>query len=48
MNRFETMVNMIKGAYIEVYGVEKWESLTNQEKRDAIMFIAKDLSKAIA
>ena len=48
MNGFETMVNMIKCAYIEVYGVKKWESLTNQEKHDAIMFIAKDLSKAIA
>ena len=48
MNGFETMVNMIKNVYIEVYGVEKWESLTNQEKHDAVMFIANDLSKAIA
>lgn len=48
MNSFEKMVEMIKNAYIEVYGVEKWESLNNQEKHDAIMFIAQDLSRAIA
>ena len=48
MNGFEKMVEMIKNAYIEVYGIEKWESLNNQEKHDAVMFIAKDLSKAIA
>lgn len=48
MNGFEKMVEMIKSAYIEVYGIEKWESLNNQEKHDAIMFIAKDLSMVIA
>lgn len=44
---FEKMVNMIKTAYIEVMGEEKWISLTAKEKHDAIMFIAKDMEQAI-
>lgn len=36
------IVNMIVKAYIDVYGVEKWNSLTEQEQHDAIMIIAKD------
>ena len=36
------IVNMIVKAYIEVYGVEKWNSLTEQEQHDVIMIIAKD------
>ena len=42
------MIEMIKAAYIKVYGVEKWYSMTDQEKHDAIMFIAKDALNQIS
>lgn len=41
------MVEVIREAYIRVMGVDKWESLTDEQKHDAIMIIAKDaLNKA--
>lgn len=42
------MVDWIKEAYINVYGVEKWNSLTGTQKHDAVMFIVKDLLKRMA
>ena len=47
MNGFETMVEAIKKAYISVYGEAKWNSLTDTEKHDAIMCIAKDFGKLV-
>ena len=47
MNEFETMVEMIKNAYISVYGEAKWNSLTDTEKHDAVMYIAKDFGKLV-
>jgi hypothetical protein len=47
MNGFEKMIEMIKNAYISVYGFEKWNNLSNQEKHDAIMIIANDFKLAI-
>ena len=47
MNGFETMVEMIKNAYISVYGESKWNSLTDTEKHDAVMYIAKDFGKMV-
>ena len=47
MNGFETMVEMIKNAYISVYGESKWNSLTDAEKHDAVMYIAKDFGKLV-
>ena len=47
MNGFETMVEMIKNAYISVYGEAKWNSLTDTEKHDAVMYIAKDFGKLV-
>lgn len=38
----ERMIEMIKESYIEVMGIEKWNSLTAEEKHDVIMIIAKD------
>ncbi|MEE1049761.1 MAG: hypothetical protein U0M60_20365 [Clostridia bacterium] len=37
------MVEMIKNAYIGVMGEEKWVNLNGQEKRDAIMMLAKGM-----
>lgn len=39
MKDWEKMVDMIREAYIMVMGVEKWESLTDQQKHDAVMAI---------
>lgn len=47
MNEFETMVEMIKNAYISVYGEAKWNSLMDTEKHDAVMYIAKDFGKLV-
>ena len=37
------MENMIMSAYIEVMGVEKWNSLNAEEQHEVIMTIAQDL-----
>ena len=47
MSGFDKMVEMMKAAYIQVMGIEKWNSLTDQEKHDAIMMIAKGLDIAL-
>lgn len=47
MMNFDAMVDMIKAAYISLYGAEKWNSLTDKEKHDAVVLIAKDFSKAL-
>lgn len=44
---FDKMVDIAKEAYIKVMGAEKWNSLTDQEKHDAVMFIWKDFGKAL-
>jgi TRAP-type C4-dicarboxylate transport system substrate-binding protein len=38
----DKMVDMIVKSYITVMGEEKWNSLTDEQKHDAIMTIAKD------
>lgn len=47
MEAWEKMVDMAKEAYIQVYGMEKWDSLTNKQKHDVLMFIANDLYSRI-
>ena len=39
---WEKMVDRIKEAYIKVMGLEKWNSLTDQQKHDAVMIIVRD------
>lgn len=43
----EFFIESARKAYIEVMGEEKWNSLTKQEKHDAVMFMAKDMAKAM-
>ena len=43
---FEMFIENARNAYIEVMGEEKWISLTDKEKHDAVMFLAKDMAKA--
>lgn len=41
----EKMVNMAAEAYISTMGREKWDSLTEKQKHDAVMIIWKDFEK---
>lgn len=41
------MIDMIIEAYVSVYGVEKWNSLTDDEKCEVVMTIAKDFKKGL-
>ena len=43
---FEMFIESARNAYIDVMGEEKWISLTDKEKHDAVMFMAKDMAKA--
>ena len=47
MKNWEKMVDTIAKAYIEVMGIEKWNSLTDEQKHDAVMILARDLDKVI-
>lgn len=48
MNKEEmSIVNAIVKTYIEVMGLEKWKSLTEQEQHDMIMILARDLNEMI-
>lgn len=38
----DKMIDMIIKSYITVMGEEKWNSLTDEQKHDVIMTIAKD------
>ena len=40
---FEMFIEAAKNAYIEIMGEEKWNSLTNKEKHDAVMMLAKGM-----
>ena len=42
MDRVDKMIDMIKEAYVSVMGIEKWDSLSDDEKYDVIMIICKD------
>ena len=44
---FEMFIESARNAYIDVMGEEKWNSLTEQEKHDAVMFMAKDITNAM-
>lgn len=41
---FEMFIECAKNAYIKIMGKEKWNSLTDKEKHDAIMMLAKGMS----
>ena len=44
---WQNIVDKIAEAYISVMGIEKWNSLTDMQKHDAVMLIAKDMNKAL-
>ena len=45
---FEMFIESAKNAYIKIMGKEKWNSLTNEEKHDAVMMLAKGMHIALA
>jgi hypothetical protein len=45
MENTNKMIDMIAEAYIKVYGEIKWNSLTDNQKHEAVMIIAKDLMR---
>ena len=42
----QKIINSIVEAYVKVMGQSKWNSLSDQQKHDAIMAIVKDMLKA--
>lgn len=44
---FNKMIDMAAEAYKTVYGVEKWNNLTDKQKHDAVMTIWVDFGKAL-
>lgn len=47
METWEIVVGWAEEAYKTVMGVEKWNSLTVQQKHDAVMIILKTMDKAL-
>lgn len=43
----DKMIELVKEAYITVMGREKWESLTDAQKHDAVMIIVQGALKAL-
>ena len=44
---FEMFIENARKAYIEIMGEEKWISLTDKEKHDVVMIMAKDMMMAM-
>lgn len=44
---FDYFIESASKVYIEVMGIEKWNSLTDTEKHDAVMMIANDMTKVL-
>lgn len=45
---FDMFLSAVKEAYIKIYGAEKWYRLTDEQKHDATMILAKDMLKALS
>ena len=43
---FNMFIEMARKSYIEIMGEEKWISLNDKEKHDAIMFLVNDIMNA--
>lgn len=47
MSGEEKIIMMVREAYINTYGAEKWNALTDEEKHDVTMILVKDMLKAM-
>ena len=43
----EKMIQMVKEAYINVYGVDKWSNMTDAQKHDVVMILWYDIGKSM-
>ena len=43
----EKIMNIVVKAYIKVMGLEKWNSLTDEEKHNVVMILVRDLNNRI-
>lgn len=41
------IIELTSSAYISVFGAEKWNSLSDKEKHDVVMILAKDLLRGL-
>lgn len=45
---YRYIAEMMATAYVKAYGLEKWNSLTETEQHDVVMFLANTTNKALA
>ena len=45
---YRYIAEMMTTAYVKAYGLEKWNSLTEKEQHDVVMFLANTTNKALA
>ena len=43
----EKIINMCIEAYIKVYGLEKWNSLTGEQQHEVVMTLVRELNAAV-
>ena len=46
-NDVNRVAAMMIEAYVKVYGIEKWHSLTAEQQHDVIMTLVRDTNKAL-
>lgn len=44
---YRYIAEMMATAYVKAYGLEKWNSLTEKEQHDVVMFLANTTNKAL-
>lgn len=44
---YRYVAEMMAAAYVKAYGLDKWNSLTENEKHDVLMFLANTTNKAL-
>jgi len=45
--KYRYIAEMMATAYVKAYGLEKWNSLTEKEQHDVVMFLANTTNKAL-
>ena len=44
---YRYIAEIMATAYVKAYGLEKWNSLTEKEQHDVVMFLANTTNKAL-
>lgn len=45
---YRYIAEMMAAAYVKAYGLDKWNSLTEKEQHDVVIFLANTTNKALA